>query len=121
LDDGGQDTTGSISGTKYEDINGNGVRDTGEPGMCGRTVFIDLNGNGLLDSGEPTAVTDDSGAYTFSSLSPTYLEAPRRQMRWKRSAGGATTMVLHQAEVGLSAGKRVSLLEMILAAAFFTP
>lgn len=63
-------TTASLSGQVYQDVNGNGQADAGEPGLAGRTAFIDLNANGTLDAGDPTAVTDASGNYTFANVAP---------------------------------------------------
>jgi hypothetical protein len=61
---------GSISGTVFHDYNTNGVQDSGEPGLAGITVYLDLKQDGTLDSGDPTAITNASGAYTFSGLTP---------------------------------------------------
>lgn len=62
--------TGSISGAKFNDLNGNGVRDAGEPGLPGVTVFIDSNGDDALNPGETSVVTDADGNYTFTGLAP---------------------------------------------------
>ena len=35
-------------------MNGNGVKDPGEPGLSGWTVYLDANANGQLDPGELT-------------------------------------------------------------------
>ena len=59
---------GSVSGTVWNDLNGNGTLDFSESGLAGWTVFLDQNNNGLLDGGELNMVTDSSGAYTFTSL-----------------------------------------------------
>lgn len=57
---------GSISGTVFEDLDGNGTKDTGEPGLVGASVTATDNlGN------TQTATTDSSGNYTLSSLSGT--------------------------------------------------
>ena len=32
---------GSLSGVKYDDLDGDGVRDAGEPGIAGWTIFLD--------------------------------------------------------------------------------
>ncbi len=56
-----------ISGTKYEDLNGNGMFDVGEPGMAGWTMELDLNNDGTVDA---TTVTDSSGNYIFSNVGP---------------------------------------------------
>ncbi len=40
---------GSIQGQKYNDLNGNGVKDDGEAGLPGWFIYIDSNGNGVFD------------------------------------------------------------------------
>ncbi|HEY7329530.1 MAG TPA: SdrD B-like domain-containing protein [Gemmataceae bacterium] len=59
---------GTVTGTLFDDINGNGTMDKGEAVITDQTVFIDTNGNGKLDSGEPFAVTDTSGVYTITKV-----------------------------------------------------
>jgi plastocyanin/regulation of enolase protein 1 (concanavalin A-like superfamily) len=49
----------TISGTVYVDSNGNGAKDTGEPGFSGATVALSGNGN---------STTNASGTYTFSNI-----------------------------------------------------
>ncbi len=61
-------TSGSISGTVFNDVNGNGVIDAGDAGLSFWTVYLDKNNNGKLDSGEPSVVTNSSGAYSFTGL-----------------------------------------------------
>lgn len=60
---------GRISGVKFDDTNGNGVRDEGEAGLAEWTIYLDLNENGELDDGEPLTTTDAEGAYEFNGLS----------------------------------------------------
>ncbi|BAO43697.1 hypothetical protein TBH_C0760 [Thiolapillus brandeum] len=61
----------TISGTVFEDIlDGDGVRDTGEPGQAGVTVHLyeDTNNNGIVDAGDHlsgSTVTDANGDYSF--------------------------------------------------------
>ncbi|NOX56951.1 MAG: hypothetical protein GXP27_21425 [Planctomycetes bacterium] len=65
-----------IRGIKWNDLNGDGVRDPDEPGLAGWTIYLDLNGNGRLDDGEPQTVTqdddpatpeeDETGQYAFA-------------------------------------------------------
>ncbi len=57
-----------IHGFQYEDVNGNHVRDAGEPGLEGVTIFLDLNRNNVLDVGEPTTLTLADGSYEFVGL-----------------------------------------------------
>ena len=59
----------SISGTKYEDANGDGkVLD--DKGLAGFTIFVDENGNKVFDVGvDKSAVTDADGKWTIEGLS----------------------------------------------------
>jgi subtilisin-like proprotein convertase family protein/protocatechuate 3,4-dioxygenase beta subunit len=58
---------GSIAGQKFNDLDGDGTRDTGEPGLAGWTMQLDLGNNGTVDR---TAVTDVNGNYVFDSVAP---------------------------------------------------
>ena len=49
---------GIVSGTKWEDLNQNGQRDPGEPGLAGVTIYADLNNNGRHDANEPSVLTN---------------------------------------------------------------
>lgn len=60
----------SISGTKWNDVDGNGVFDSGEMALAGITIYLDTNENMLLDAGELSTLTDASGNYTFTDLQP---------------------------------------------------
>jgi uncharacterized protein (DUF2141 family) len=74
---------GSISGMKFNDVNGNGRKDNGEVGLAGWT--INLKGPGA--SG-PTvfAVTDASGNYSFTGLSAgTYSLSEVAQTGWTQT------------------------------------
>jgi len=62
------ETLGEISGRVFEDLNGNGIQDPGEPSLRGQIVFLDLNDNGIPDEGEPIMKTDADGKYLFSGL-----------------------------------------------------
>lgn len=61
-------TLDSIDGAVFTDTNGNGVFDSGESGVAGRTVFIDKDGTGKPDSNNPSTTTDANGNYSFSGL-----------------------------------------------------
>src|SRR5262249_2309014 len=82
------------SGTKFNDLNGNGVRNTGEPGLPGWTIeaFVDSNFNGVLDQNEfnagpaGTAVTDANGNYSLTLLSgQQYIFVEVQQSGWTQS------------------------------------
>ncbi len=64
----GQVSAGGISGTVYNDLNGNNQQDSGELGLPGQTVS--LSGNGTMGSTQTTAVTDSMGDYLFGNLLP---------------------------------------------------
>lgn len=61
---------GSISGLKFDDLNGNGVWNAGEPTLERWSIFIDENDNGLYDAGEYLSITDENGVYYFMNLQP---------------------------------------------------
>ena len=67
--------SGSIGDLVYDDLNGNGVNDAGEPGLAGVVVYLDSNANGSLDGGESSTTTDGSGAYDFALVPDTYTVA----------------------------------------------
>ena len=76
-----------IHGVKFDDRDGDGVRDPGEPGLSGWTMYLDSNGNGVLDPGEPSTTTDAIGGYWFMDLTPgTYQVAEVSQDRWQQTA-----------------------------------
>ena len=60
--------TWSISGTKFEDLDGDGQQGEQEGGLPGWTIYIDENGNDAYDQGEPVAETDQSGDYTIEGV-----------------------------------------------------
>ncbi|TMK63667.1 MAG: hypothetical protein E6G53_10295 [Actinobacteria bacterium] len=83
---------GSVSGTSFEDLNGNGAQDAGDPGVAGSTVWVDYNANGALDPGEPSALTDSHGLYTIANVTPgsfTVREAARPGWTCSATAGDA--------------------------------
>src|SRR3989454_668958 len=81
---------GTKSGVKFNDLNANGVKDVGEPGLAGWTIsaYTDGNGDGTLSATEAVAVpaaaaiTDGTGAYTLTLNQGTYVVCEVRQMGW---------------------------------------
>ncbi len=61
---------GEIRGTKYEDLDGDGVRDAGEPALAGVTVYIDRNNDGVLDSGGLIEPDDYSAGTQLNTIHP---------------------------------------------------
>jgi RHS repeat-associated protein len=54
----------SLGGTAYNDLNGDGVQEAGEPGLSGLTITLTQNGTSL------TTTTDSSGNYSFTGVGP---------------------------------------------------
>ncbi|MFO0869997.1 MAG: SdrD B-like domain-containing protein [Pirellulales bacterium] len=85
--------TASISGAKYEDLDGDGVvGEPGEPGLPGWTIFVDYDNDSTLDAGEPSAVTVAGGGYTINGVNPGNWNLREvQQGGWTQSApsGGA--------------------------------
>ncbi|MFM7075416.1 MAG: SdrD B-like domain-containing protein, partial [Planctomycetaceae bacterium] len=67
-----------ITGTVYADMDRDGIRDPGEPGLVGATVYLDTNDNAILDADEPslstsadlfyTPAVDEAGTWAFTHL-----------------------------------------------------
>ncbi|MBI2481889.1 MAG: VCBS repeat-containing protein, partial [Planctomycetia bacterium] len=68
LDFGNHRQLGSIAGTKYEDLDGDGRQDAGEGPLQGVTIYLDINDNGAHDNGEPSTLTDSNGDFLFSDV-----------------------------------------------------
>src|SRR5205807_1146088 len=69
-DDFGLYQKGTVAGTLFEDMNGDGSKASSDPGRSGWTVYVDYNGNGIKDSGEPSATTGPDGSYTIADVNP---------------------------------------------------
>ena len=83
--DGHARTGGSgckAEGTKFHDLDADGKRDSGEPGLAGWRIWADYDDDGVRDSGEPYDDTDSSGRYTITGIKP-----PKSGTR----TGGSTT------------------------------
>lgn len=81
----------SKSGTKFHDLNANGVKDAGDPGLSDWTInlYQDTGTKGSYD-GEAvykTTTTDSNGAYAFSNLfSGDYIVCEVLKASWLQSA-----------------------------------
>ncbi|HUT09316.1 MAG TPA: SdrD B-like domain-containing protein, partial [Thermoguttaceae bacterium] len=57
---------GRIEGQRWDDANGDGVKDPGEGYVGGSLIYVDLNHNGQFDDGEPSSVTSPAdGSYSI--------------------------------------------------------
>ncbi len=80
--DFGNFLTFTISGRKFDDLDGDGTDNGGsDPGVGGVIIFLDLNDDGRLSNTvtddtcdgnelEPCRITDGAGAYSFTGLGP---------------------------------------------------
>jgi hypothetical protein len=81
----------AASGVKFHDVNGNGRRDAGEPGLSGWVIWADYNNDGVRVAGEPFGVTDNEGQYVINDIRGTYMlrEAlPTTAARRRAAAAG---------------------------------
>ena len=75
-----------IHGVKFNDLDADGVKDAGEPGLSGWTIYLDLNGNRKRDSGEPSTTTAGDGSYSFTNLAAgSYSVGEVEQSNWQQS------------------------------------
>jgi len=58
----------TVNGNVFNDLNGDGIQQTGEPGLANVTVYADLSNSGYFKAGDPTAITNSSGNYTISGV-----------------------------------------------------
>lgn len=58
----------SITGFVFNDLNANGIVETGEQNLAGIEVYLDLDNNGELDEGEPISATDPTGTFGFLAI-----------------------------------------------------
>lgn len=69
--------TGRILGAKWNDLNGNGVWDLGEPGLPGWQINL---------SNGQTAFTDNAGYYAFTNLTPgNYIVSETQKSCWQQT------------------------------------
>jgi hypothetical protein len=90
---GGATSNGRICGSKWNDLDGDGMLDAGESYLANWQIYLDLNGNGRYDAGEPAQLTDAAGSFEFTGLAVgSYTVAERMQAGWKQTwPGGAGT------------------------------
>ena len=55
----------TITGYVFNDVNGDGLRQSGEPGLAGVQVFVDVGDTGTYQSGDPVATTNSAGTYSL--------------------------------------------------------
>ena len=89
----------SVSGAIYSDLNGNGLRNTGEPGLSGWTVNLE-NAHGNIVA---TTTTDSNGNYSFGGLFPgTFEIAEVVQPNWVQTQPQYPTFYALTTQSGLN-------------------
>jgi O-glycosyl hydrolase len=88
----------SVSGSVFNDINGDGKRATStDKGIGAWTVFIDSNNDGKLDNGELFATSDTSGNWTIKNIlagTRTLRIVQKTGFKATTPAGGKTSLTL---------------------------
>ena len=86
-----------ISGSVFNDANGDKLRNSGEAGLSGWRVFVDKDKDGVLDAGENSVLSDSAGNWKFRTLAAgSYALRIVQQTGWTRTtpAGGAFAVTL---------------------------
>jgi ELWxxDGT repeat protein len=85
------DNDAEIRGLKWNDLDGDGIKDTNESGLKDWKIYLDTNTNGQLDTGEVSTTTDNDGNYSFTNLRPgTYTVTEEMQPGWKQTFPGVS-------------------------------
>jgi len=76
-------TVPEIVGHVFNDVDGNGVLGSGEPGLRGWVLYLDLNSNGRRDRHDVSTTTDVNGDWRFGGVAAgTYRIGIVRKQRW---------------------------------------
>ena len=109
---------GEISGMKFSDVDGNGVRDADgadnivgtaddEVGLANWKIFLDQNNDGQWEAGETYALTDATGHYTFSVVpdadrsdpdNDPYIVREVQQAGWVRTTANPAPILITAAD-----------------------
>ena len=87
------DVTSSISGQKFLDYDGDGIKDSSESGIQGWTINLDKNADSIIDK---TTTTDTNGNYTFSDLDiGVYRVTEENQSGWYQTTANPSDITLN--------------------------
>ncbi|MEE3370848.1 MAG: Ig-like domain-containing protein [Planctomycetota bacterium] len=100
---------GWVQGAVFEDLDGNGQRDPGEPGMADVTVFGDVDLDGMLDDDETAVTTQSDGTYGLMLPAGTYhvhqiADRPFRQTHPDTPLYHAVDLEIGQYQTGIDFG-----------------
>ena len=108
---GGGGTLGQISGTVWNDVDGDGVYDTSESPLESWFIFLDQNQNGALDSSETAVQTSVDGGYLFEDLpDDTYYVTEILPNGWEQTtpSGGSRNSTVPLGTVQIIDGTSIS-------------
>lgn len=80
---------GTITGSKFVDLDLDGNFDSEDLPVANETVFLDGNGNGVRDAGEVTTQTDADGKYLFQVEAGTYSVVTELASGFQRTSPAA--------------------------------
>jgi len=96
--------TCAASGVKFFDLNANGQRDAGEPGIPRFLIWADYNNNGRRDPDEPFTVTDELGRYVLEDIRPPHGSYTLRETLLSARSGTATSWLCSYPNAGTTGG-----------------
>ena len=89
---------------KFFDLNANGRRDAGEPGIPRFLVWADYDNDGRRDATEPFTETDDNGRYVLDDIRPPGGSYRLRESLLTRRNATATSWVCSFPHAGTPGG-----------------
>jgi hypothetical protein len=102
----GNTTNVLISGTVFNDLNSDKIKNTGERGLSSWRVFVDKDGDGVWDANENSVLTDSSGSFTFKALAAgAYKLRVVQQTGWSRTTPSAGYLTVTLAAGATGSGK----------------
>jgi hypothetical protein len=82
---------GTVNGVLFNDLDGDGQRELGEPGLSGQTVdLLDSNGQSVA-----TTETASDGSYTFAGVLPGSYSLDVSRSGWTQTHGPGDALVVH--------------------------
>ncbi|MCA3585183.1 MAG: S8 family serine peptidase [Methylocystis sp.] len=90
---------GAVAGTIFDDLNQNGLRESGEPVLAGATVFLDADGDGLLDPAEISTTTSAAGGFNLAGV---------RSGAYKLRVVDGTGTILATRDLSISSGQQLA-------------